>query len=433
MTSVTRLVAGATISALSLIFFLSSPVLADTNLVTNPGAESNGAGWTTILNSGDGMSYDFDGVVRSGTHSFQTSFGLDSISQRVDLVANGYPVQKLDFAPPITFSVWAASRGDQAGRYYVKFTLLAADGTTVLASTNFGDSGSLISIPAGTGWFQLSHTFSGYGSGVRYAYIEFGGRDQSNWAGHYGTHFDDASITVTPTVSGGAGANSMPPSGSMPPAGPFRLSLQGDASTTPTPDVTLESSVSPDVDRMALSRTADFSGSGIIPYTPSFPWSLCESGSCPPGVYDVYAKFYQLYGLSSPVQHLTVTYQPPQPIQPMTSMVVPTANQTDLPTRTDHPSTPLFPRNLRPRDRGEDVKRLQQFLNTHGYPLASTGIGSPGQETDVFGPALQHALARFQEANKTSLLAPYQLKTGTGFFGTQTRTFVNGLLDTKGQ
>jgi hypothetical protein len=56
-------------------------------------------GWTTIQNGGDGMSYDFDTFVRSGTKSFQTSFGLDSISQTVDLYANGYTAEDMTQAP----------------------------------------------------------------------------------------------------------------------------------------------------------------------------------------------------------------------------------------------------------------------------------------------------------------------------------------------
>jgi len=87
----------------------------------------------------------------------------------------------------------------------------------------------------------------------------------------------------------------------------------------------------------------------------------------------------------------------------------------------------FFNRNLAYSSKGEDVRELQKYLNTHGFPLASTGYGSPGQETDVFGPLTRAALIRFQEANATQILKPYGLTRGTGVFGVLTRNLVNSL------
>lgn len=403
---------------LACVFGQSVPtVSASTNLLTNPGAELDGAGWSTIQNGGDGMSYDFDAFVRSGTKSFQTSFGLDSISQTVDLYANGYSAEDMNQAPSISMGVWVGTRNDQAGQYYVKFSLLAADGATVVTSTSFGSEFSLISIDAGTDWTQVSHTFSQYGNGIRYAKIEFGGQDQSFWAGNYGTHFDDASITVSPVNHGGT---SMPWWGYVPPKGPFSITLQEGGSITNSPQVMLKISASSDVDRMAFSRYEDFRATGIIPFAESLPWSICGEPSCAPGTYDLYAKFYQSYGLASPVQHISITYTPTvQKTEPIVSMSLSAPNQQEK------KNLEQFVRDLRPGDRGEDVKRLQKFLNEQGYTVASKGNGSRGNETDVYGPALRRALARFQEAYADKILAPLDIKKGSGIFGTRTRSLVN--------
>jgi len=66
-----------------------------------------------------------------------------------------------------------------------------------------------------------------------------------------------------------------------------------------------------------------------------------------------------------------------------------------------------------------DVKRLQQFLNTHGFILSSSGAGSPGNETLTFGPRTKSAVKKFQ--------ASQGIKR-TGFFGPITRATVNLIL-----
>lgn len=70
-------------------------------------------------------------------------------------------------------------------------------------------------------------------------------------------------------------------------------------------------------------------------------------------------------------------------------------------------------------DNHPEVKLLQQFLNNNGYPLATTGPGSPNNETTIFGYATQSALIKFQQANN--------ITPAVGYFGVKTRGVVNGM------
>lgn len=72
-----------------------------------------------------------------------------------------------------------------------------------------------------------------------------------------------------------------------------------------------------------------------------------------------------------------------------------------------------FTRNLEYGSRGEDVRELQKMLNAQGFMVAEIGPGSPGNETNWFGPATKAALTKFQAANT--------IEPATGFFDPLTR------------
>jgi hypothetical protein len=76
----------------------------------------------------------------------------------------------------------------------------------------------------------------------------------------------------------------------------------------------------------------------------------------------------------------------------------------------------VFARDLKRGMSDESVKRLQEWLNRHGFTVARNGAGSPGNETNYFGPATQRAVAALQLKND---IAP-----AIGYFGPITRTFV---------
>src|SRR3989344_2360524 len=66
-----------------------------------------------------------------------------------------------------------------------------------------------------------------------------------------------------------------------------------------------------------------------------------------------------------------------------------------------------FDTNLGYGNSGSDVLPLQQFLNSHGFTIAESGPGSPGNESDYFGFLTRVAIAEFQAANGITPSAGY--------------------------
>ncbi|MHB8710541.1 MAG: peptidoglycan-binding domain-containing protein [Minisyncoccota bacterium] len=77
-----------------------------------------------------------------------------------------------------------------------------------------------------------------------------------------------------------------------------------------------------------------------------------------------------------------------------------------------------FTHNLSVNQTNADVKALQQFLNAHGFTVATKGPGSPGHETTKFGAGTYAALVKFQKS---------QGLPATGWFGPMTRNKIPGL------
>jgi hypothetical protein len=101
-----------------------------------------------------------------------------------------------------------------------------------------------------------------------------------------------------------------------------------------------------------------------------------------------------------------------------TAPAVPGCVATTTPPVITIPIT-QFTRTLQLGSTGLDVRALQQFLNTHGYTVATTGPGSPGNESMYFGPATKAALIRFQSAQR--------IVPASGLFGPLTKLKVMGM------
>ncbi len=88
-----------------------------------------------------------------------------------------------------------------------------------------------------------------------------------------------------------------------------------------------------------------------------------------------------------------------------------------------------FTQNMRQGARSTEVRYLQIVLNKDtATTVASIGAGSPGNETDFFGPATHNAVLRFQEKYKEEVLRPANIPAPTGFVGSLTRTKLNAIL-----
>ncbi len=79
-----------------------------------------------------------------------------------------------------------------------------------------------------------------------------------------------------------------------------------------------------------------------------------------------------------------------------------------------------FTRSLRFGSVGEDVRKLQEFLNSNGTVVSASGPGSPGNEIKTFGKKTMLALIKYQKANN--------ITPASGFFGLKTMKLVNQIL-----
>jgi peptidoglycan hydrolase-like protein with peptidoglycan-binding domain len=124
----------------------------------------------------------------------------------------------------------------------------------------------------------------------------------------------------------------------------------------------------------------------------------------------------------APVVQSIISYTKPAAIVEVVKPQIPASAPVSKPAAK---ANLVFTRDLKVGDRGADVKRLQQYLNQRGFLVATSGNGSLGHETELFGPGTAAALKKFQEKYAEILLKPYGLTEGTGFFGEATRNFIS--------
>ncbi|HOF39761.1 MAG TPA: PKD domain-containing protein [Candidatus Hydrogenedentes bacterium] len=195
---------------------LFSLTAAGQNLLVNPSAERGDlSGWTILAAPAGGWRAgalplaQMSSVPGRDPHSpdgcsvFFTDGSISSSNlnwcrrcQIVDLMASGYTEEQLDAAPDITVSEWFRGFSTRfipiySDTAYLNVELRGADGETVIGAPYHSGEFTTSGI-----WQQKTHTFSGYGPGVRYIYWEDGGKAAEQWGFTDGPVLDEAFLTV---------------------------------------------------------------------------------------------------------------------------------------------------------------------------------------------------------------------------------------------
>lgn len=174
---------------------------AETNLLTNAGAENEYDGWTKI-NGGNGWSINMVelgliGTPHSGDNFWVSSYLNCTLSQTIDLLTAGFTEAQLDAVPNIKTGAFVATNTRTGSHTTIKLELLAANNT--ILSTHYVCNE--LNIPVNTSWTEKSIIVRNYGTGVRKIKFYLIGRDERVWTGHFGTQFDDAFVYVGASIS----------------------------------------------------------------------------------------------------------------------------------------------------------------------------------------------------------------------------------------
>ena len=104
----------------------------------------------------------------------------------------------------------------------------------------------------------------------------------------------------------------------------------------------------------------------------------------------------------------------------MFSYGIPASAQTNI--------SNTFTKNFSLGSQNVQVTALQKILNQDpDTRIATTGPGSPGNETSYFGQLTKAAVVRFQEKYANEILTPVGLSQGNGYVGSYTRAKLNVL------
>ncbi len=408
---------------------VTSSVTIDTTAPSAPTLAAEVSGGTGVSLSWDSPATTASFVLRRSTDTYPTSVSDGTTVTSTSSSVTSFSDTGLSDAM-YYYSIFAAdSYGNysSAGTASVTIDTTAPNAPTLSASA----TGSTVNLswdsPATTASFVLRRSASGFPSSISdgsavtsttetsfsqsslsdgvYYYSIFAADSLSNYstAGTASVTVDTA-VRSTPSSGGGGAAAVVPSAASV--AAPLSFGIMKSSS----PTIGLQLNANPATVRgYAVSIDPTFKDASIQPLNSITNTTITLPNKS--GVYTVYLKYFSVTGQASEVFSQTITYT--------ASSSVGTTNSA--PINVNVPSAPnTFKRTLQLGSQGNDVKALQQFLNTNGYTVAQSGAGSPGKESTVYGPATAKAVTKFQEVNAVKILQPLGLKKGTGVFGSAT-------------
>uniref|UniRef100_A0A8C5HWU4 F-box only protein 2-like n=1 Tax=Gouania willdenowi TaxID=441366 RepID=A0A8C5HWU4_GOUWI len=168
------------------------------NLLKNPSGEEllefwklmeGGDGWKVEdIPGGSGHDIKLVGVRKY----FATSFQLCLKSQLIDLLAEGYSAEQLDSEPVVAVEDWYSGRKDCGSVYQITVHLLNENKEVI---ARFEPPQQFLKVNFLL-LFQVIHTFSHYGRGLRFVSFEHGGKDTKFWKGWYGVRVTGSSVKL---------------------------------------------------------------------------------------------------------------------------------------------------------------------------------------------------------------------------------------------
>lgn len=400
---------------------LTGTVVLQNNAGDDESVSSNGS-FTFDTSLSDGAAYTVTVLTQPSGQTCTATNGSGTVAS-ANVTNVSVTCTNDDSTPPVR-SAGSPSGGQSAGTTQVTLSLTTDENATCKYSTSAGTAyGSMTDTFSTTGGTSHSSTISGLSNGNSYNYY-VRCTDGSN------ANSDDYTISfsvASPASSGGGGGGS-PAMWTLPtaPTGGFKMSINNGASTTSNRNVILNFNAGTDIKKMAISMTGDFTDATQEDYVASRQWDLCsklggtvKNLTCPDGTYTLYAKFYTAYGRSSSnaIASSTITLKTGATMG------------ENLHQTTNLPFTNPLTKNLQYRQTDADIKRLQIFLNSNpDTRLANSGVGSPGKETNYFGPLTLKAVIKFQEKYASDVLSPWGLIKGTGYIGKTTLAKINELI-----
>ncbi len=380
--------------------YSETTTLSTSSTVTLSWTESTPDVNFALYTSTDGISYTSSGSSSDTTYTFTglTSgtpywFKIVAVNDSVSSTPTIYTTTTASFTAAILPTIP---------------TLVSQSVTGTSISLNWSGNGVEYLVKQGStssGWIgTTSYTFTNLACGHEYT-IKLKAKNSDGVQSDYRTIY-----ISTENCPGGGGIISVPPQAVNNEDVDFVIN-NGEGITS-NRELLISMNADPDIVKgFSISLDKDFTGSSLLPYISKTIFTLPDITN----TYTVYVRYYSVTGTVSRVMSKQVRYNSSKKI-----IIPDVIEQSINSTPEKNTKQNFFKRNLMFSMRGTDVKVLQNFLNTNGFALAHSGVGSKNHETEFFGRLTRAAVATFQKAK--------QITPTLGNFGPITRAYINRLI-----